>query len=65
MKDQTQLFETFYRASNVGQVQGTGLGLSIVKKCVELHNGQISLESEVGFGTTVTITLPLKPLNIV
>ncbi|MFN6518819.1 MAG: ATP-binding protein [Nostoc sp. CreGUA01] len=60
LKDQTHLFETFYRASNVGAIQGTGLGLSIVKKCVELHGGHIQLESEQGVGTTVIVTLPLQ-----
>lgn len=61
LHDQQRLFETFHRASNVGQIQGTGLGLSIVKGCVDLHKGQIQIESEVGIGTTVTIMLPLKP----
>jgi signal transduction histidine kinase len=61
LNDQQRLFETFHRASNVGQIQGTGLGLSIVKRCVDLHKGQIQLESEVGVGTRVTVTLPLKP----
>lgn len=59
--DQKRLFETFHRASNVGQIQGTGLGLSIVKRCVDLHKGQIQIESEVGVGTTVIVTLPLQP----
>ncbi len=60
LKDQTHLFKTFYRASNVGVIQGTGLGLTIVKKCVELHGGHIQLESEQGIGTTVIVTLPLQ-----
>jgi signal transduction histidine kinase len=59
LKDQARLFQTFYRASNVGVVQGTGLGLSIVKKCVDLHGGHIQLESEQDAGTTVIVTLPL------
>ncbi len=63
LKDQQRLFETFHRASNVGRIQGTGLGLSIVKKCVDLHQGQIQLESEVGVGTAFTVTLPLNPNN--
>lgn len=62
--DQKRLFETFHRASNVGQIQGTGLGLSIVKRCVDLHKGQIQIESEVGVGTTVTVKLPLAPVSI-
>jgi signal transduction histidine kinase len=36
------------------------LGLVVVKKCVDLHGGDIAIASEVGKGTTVTITLPLK-----
>lgn len=58
-EDQPQLFEPFYRAGNVGKIQGTGLGLSIVKKCVELHESQIYVESEVGNGTTFIVKLPL------
>lgn len=59
LKDQQQLFEPFYRAANVDKIKGTGLGLSIVKKCVEVHRGQIVVESEVGLGTTFTVMLPL------
>jgi PAS domain S-box-containing protein len=57
--DQTQLFESFFRASNTASIQGTGLGLAIVKRCVEAHSGQITLTSQVGIGTTVRVTLPL------
>ncbi|MBF2067084.1 MAG: response regulator [Calothrix sp. C42_A2020_038] len=60
-KDQIHLFENFYRASNVRGIQGTGLGLAIVKRCVELHLGSITIDSQVGAGTTVTVTLPLTP----
>jgi len=56
--DQEKLFESFHRASNVGTIQGTGLGLSIVKRCVDLHGGQISFESQAGVGTTFTVTIP-------
>jgi PAS domain S-box-containing protein len=59
-EDQERLFESFYRASNAGTIQGTGLGLAIVKKCVDLHQGQMTVESEVGVGTTFTVTLPLN-----
>jgi signal transduction histidine kinase len=59
-EDLEQLFESFGRASNVGMIPGTGLGLAIVKKCVDLHRGKISVDSEVGIGTTFTVTLPLN-----
>ncbi|MEH2204530.1 MAG: ATP-binding protein [Nostoc sp.] len=58
--DQARLFESFYRASNVKSIQGTGLGLVIVKRCVDAHQGQISVTSEVGIGTTFTVILPLN-----
>jgi signal transduction histidine kinase len=53
------LFETFFRASNSTGISGTGLGLSIVQRGVELHGGRISVESELGRGTTFTVVLPL------
>jgi signal transduction histidine kinase len=59
-KDQDQLFTSFHRASNVGTISGTGLGLSIVKKCVEVHQGKISLHSKVGEGTTFTVIIPSR-----
>jgi PAS domain S-box-containing protein len=58
--DQNRLFESFYRASNVHSIPGTGLGLVIVKRCVEAHKGEISVNSQTGAGTTFTITLPLN-----
>lgn len=58
-EDQLNLFKSFSRASNVGTIAGTGLGLSIIKKCVDLHGGQIAVKSEVGVGTTFSVSLPL------
>jgi PAS domain S-box-containing protein len=58
--DQKRLFDCFYRAKNVGTVSGTGLGLAIVKQCVDLLQGTILVESEVGQGSTFTVTLPLE-----
>lgn len=60
-EDRGLLFESFHRAQNVGTIPGTGLGLCVVKKCLELHGGQIQVSSEVGIGTTVIVTLPLRP----
>jgi PAS domain S-box-containing protein len=59
--EQAQLFESFFRASNTQSIQGTGLGLAIVKRCVELHQGQIAVSSEMNLGTTFTVTLPYMP----
>lgn len=53
------LFNAFHRGRNVGHVPGTGLGLTIVKRCVDLHRGQISIDSEVGQGTCVAVRLPV------
>ncbi|GAB2781367.1 PAS domain S-box-containing protein [Hymenobacter luteus] len=58
-EDQQHLFERFFRARNVANVPGTGLGLYIIAKYLELMGGTIALESEVGVGTTVTVTIPL------
>ncbi|WP_409333543.1 sensor histidine kinase [Cuspidothrix issatschenkoi] len=57
-EDQSKLFESFHRGSNIGNIPGTGLGLSIVKKCLDLHKGEITVESEVGKGTTVKVSIP-------
>jgi len=59
-EDLPHLFESFHRATNVGNIQGTGLGLAIVKKCVDTHNGEIAVKSEVGVGTIFIVTLPLN-----
>ena len=63
--DLQRLFEPFHRATNVGIIQGTGLGLAIIKKSVEVHGGQITVDSEVGVGTTFTVTLPKQPAAVV
>ncbi len=61
LADQKHLFQPFHRATNVGTIAGTGLGLSIIKRAVELHDGTIEVKSEVGIGTTFTISIPLRP----
>lgn len=55
---QKRLFQPFQRAGNVQRIPGTGLGLAIVKKCVDLHQGEITVESQVGVGTTFKVRLP-------
>lgn len=58
LEDHKRLFQPFHRASNVDKIPGNGLGLAIVHKCVEIHQGQISVQSQEGVGTTFTVTLP-------
>jgi signal transduction histidine kinase len=48
----------YYRGPNSKGTSGAGLGLYVVEKLVEAHHGKLSIESEVGFGTKVTIDLP-------
>jgi signal transduction histidine kinase len=58
--EQSQLFDRFFRAKNVGIVEGSGLGLSIVKKCIEVMGGEIDFSSEVNKGTTFEVKIPVK-----
>jgi signal transduction histidine kinase len=56
------VFEAFYREDGSRQqsMGGSGLGLAICKKLVELHGGRIYIDSEIGVGTSIIISLPLK-----
>jgi K+-sensing histidine kinase KdpD len=52
------VFDKFYRVPDAeGWAQGTGLGLSIVKQLVEVHGGKLEIESQLGVGTTVSVSL--------
>ena len=59
-EDQPHLFERFFRAHNVENIQGTGLGLNIVKRYLNLLNGTISFSSKPGKGTVFRIHIPLN-----
>ena len=59
-EEKMMIFESFYRGSNVGNINGRGLGLTIVKNCVKLHGGQINIESKLAQGTKVIVKLPLS-----
>ena len=58
---QANLFQQFYRATNVEaqQIQGMGIGLYVVKEIVALHDGEITVESREGEGSTFTVSIPL------
>lgn len=58
--DQKHLFERFFRAKNVTNLQGTGLGLNIVKRYLDMMNGTITFVSVENKGTTFTVALPLE-----
>ena len=54
--EQQHLFEPFFRANNVSEIQGTGLGLSIAKEYVEVNKGRIAAKSKLGEGSCFEIT---------
>lgn len=58
--DLPHIFEAFYRAKNVDKRAGTGMGLAIVKRFVDLHEGEIVCDSELGKGTRFTLRIPAQ-----
>ena len=60
LEDQSQIFQTFYRGNNVGNISGTGLGLNIVKIFVELHGGKVYFESSQKDGTEFHVIIPME-----
>jgi signal transduction histidine kinase/DNA-binding response OmpR family regulator len=60
--EQKRIFEAFYRMTqNAKAAEGSGLGLAITQRLVELHGGQLGLESQSGMGSCFYFTLPLVP----
>jgi PAS domain S-box-containing protein len=55
-EDKPHMFDRFFRASNAMNIKGTGLGLNIVKRYVELMGGSIKFKSELGKGSTFTVS---------
>ena len=66
-EDLPRIFDRFYRVktAETRQIIGTGLGLSIVKSIVDAHLGSVSVESEVGKGTTFTLLFPKESTPII
>ena len=60
--EKDKIFEKFYRGKSAVKyyIKGTGLGLALVKYTVEAHNGHIDVESEPGWSTVFTISLPIS-----
>ncbi len=58
-EDLPRIFEPFHRGTNIGNIGGTGMGLAIVQKMVVFLHGDIVVQSDIGKGTTFTVTLPL------
>ncbi|MGN0448035.1 MAG: ATP-binding protein [Acutalibacteraceae bacterium] len=59
-EETSRVYEKFYQADNSRSTKGNGLGLALVKRIIDLHHGEINVQSEKNKGTTVTITLQLQ-----
>ena len=56
-EDQKKIFEKFYKGDKSRNTDGNGLGLSIVKRIIEIHHGEILLESSINVGTSIMVKL--------
>ena len=61
--DREHLFERFFRASNVSNIQGTGLGLHIVSRYVQMLNGTIECNKDTEEGTEMIVRLNQQPIS--
>ena len=62
-EDQARIFEDFYQLSPGMTQEGTGLGLALTKRLVDLHGGELTVESTPGAGSTFTVSLPLQRME--
>jgi len=62
--DMKNIFQSFYRGSNVGNISGTGMGLMLTDFIIQSHRGKIDVKSEIGNGTTILIALHIHPQDI-
>jgi two-component system phosphate regulon sensor histidine kinase PhoR len=61
-EDLPRIFERFYKADRARGIGGTGLGLAVVKHTVEAHGGTVSVQSELGHGSTFSFSVPAASL---
>lgn len=66
VQDQQRIFEKFYQVGDAlkSEMKGVGLGLAIVQYIMEAHGGRIEVKSELGQGSTFTLVLPVKELEV-
>lgn len=57
--EQKHLFTPFHRFTNVNNIEGTGLGMAIVKRCADILDAEIAIESELNKGTTIKLVVPI------
>ena len=62
-EDIPNIFDSFYRSRKVAAISGTGLGLAIVKRSIDLHHGEIIVNSKLNKGTTFLIKIPILQLD--
>jgi two-component system phosphate regulon sensor histidine kinase PhoR len=64
-KELNRIFERFYRITDkvVSETRGSGLGLPLVKHIIEMHGGEIKVESEPGKGSIFSVVLPISRLE--
>jgi two-component system, OmpR family, sensor histidine kinase ArlS len=62
-EDEPHIFSPFYRGKNRRDIHGSGIGLPLVQRIINIHKGFIGVQSRENEGTTVTVNLPLYPLE--
>ncbi len=63
--DLKHIFEPFYRSNNTRKISGHGIGLSLVNKIIQLHQGQIIVESKLDVGTKIIVDFPANVTTLI